>query len=101
MSTYTIKRLTIDNVSWTAVTPAAGCSSIGIKNLLTVDVKIRTDAADSNTEDVLEAGAQEEILAPGHVQFSSSNENYRFQPGYPVCYLQASTGSGTVVLRFA
>ncbi len=91
------KRIDIDSTDWTPIAPLAACNGLALRNTTGVDVKIRTDANDASTEDVLNPGAQEEVRAtPDH-----RGPVYAFSPNVPVFYAQMTVGTGTIVLTCA
>lgn len=92
---YVISTLTLDSVTWTPVVTTFACNGFGIK--AAVDIKMRTDSADSGTQDTLPAGSQE-VIIEGHFQDSSGYS--RFPPGTTVIFLQAVSGTPSVTLRF-
>lgn len=98
---YVKKQLTVDTVSWTAIVAPIDCMGIAIKNSALVNLLIRTDSADSTTQDTIPAGSVETITAPRHsggVQDAGSGT--RFYAGDTVAYLQAASGTGPAQLTF-
>ncbi len=93
---YAKRKLTIDTVTWTAVVAPIDCDSLAMRND-TASTKIRTDSADPNTEDTIGAGVQEGIIAPIH---EPAPFPVRFKNGDTICYLQAVSGTGPVILTF-
>lgn len=92
---YIISTLTLDAVTWTPITTPFPCNGIGIKSA--VDIKIRTDSADVNTQDTILAG-QFELIDIAANQDSSGY--IRFPPGTIVAYLQAVSGTPSAIIRF-
>lgn len=92
---YVISTLTLDSVTWTPVTTLFPCNGFGVKT--SVDIKMRTDSADANTQDTLPAGSQE-VIIEGHTQDSSGFA--RFPQNTIIIYLQAVSGTPSVILRF-
>lgn len=92
---YVISTLTLDSVTWTPILAPFSCNGIGIKS--SVDIKLRTDSGDANTQDSLLAG-QFELIDPANTQDSSGY--IRFPPGAIVAYLQALSGTPTALIRF-
>jgi len=91
---FTIRRLTIDAVTWTPVVTPFPCRRIAIEQGDGVnDLKIRSDAADANTEKTIAAGT----LQPLTSEFLGDTVG---GPGETVCYLQAAAGTGPAVLEF-
>jgi len=98
---YVKKQITVDTVSWTAVVAPVDCMAVSIKNSVLVDLRIRTDSADSTTQDTISAGSIETIFSPRHsggVQDGGSGS--RFFAGDTIAYLQAAGGTGPVVVTF-
>ncbi len=93
---YAKRKLSIDTVTWTAVATPIDCDSLAIRNDSGA-TKIRTDSADPNTEDTIAAGVQEGIVAPIH---EPAPFPVRFKTGDIICYLQAVSGTGPVILTF-
>ena len=98
---YVKKQLTLDTVSWTAIVAPVDCMGVSIKNSVMVNLLIRTDSADSTTQDTISAGSVETVSGPRHnggVQDGGSGP--RFYAGDTVAYLQAASGTGPAVLTF-
>lgn len=90
---FEIRILTIDPVSWTAVTVPFDCTCLAVKNRDTGNaVRMRTNAADATTEDLLSGGAEQSLAIPFH--------RYRFPAGSQPVWLQATAGTGPVVVKF-
>ena len=99
---YVKKLLSVDTVSWTPVVAPIDCMSFSAKNTALVDLKIRTDSADPNTQDTIPAGAMETILAPLHPPgIQDQGKATRFLNGDTLAYLQAASGTGPVLLTFS
>lgn len=94
---YTVKKFTVDTVSWTAITVPVGCSCtrITIENgTYDSDFKLRTDSADSNTETTIPNGSMKTIGGEaGHV-------GTQFSPGDIIAYIQAISGTGPAIVEF-
>ena len=92
---FVINRLTIDTVTWTAVTPSHACTQVVIRQGGAAnDIKVRTDQADSGTEHTIPSGVDFVINSnPG--SFSTP-----FPAGDAVCYLQSVAGTGPAVCEF-
>ena len=90
---FEIKVLTIDPVSWTPVSVPFDCSGLSVKNTDTANaVRLRTNAASALTEDMLGPGSEQSLAIPFH--------RYRFPAGsQPLC-VQATAGTGPVVVKF-
>lgn len=98
---YVKKLLSVDNVSWTPIVAPIDCMSFSAKNTALVDLKIRTDSTDPNTQDTIPAGAMETILAPPHSPgIQDQGKATRFLSGDTLGYLQAASGTGPVLLTF-
>ena len=90
---FEIRVLTIDPVSWTPVTVPFDCSNLAVKNRDTANaVRMRTNAADAATEDLIGAGSEQSIAVPFH--------RYRFPAGSQPVFLQATAGTGPVVVKY-
>ena len=88
-----IRVLTIDPVSWTPVTVPFDCTNIALKNGDSVNaVRLRTNAGDPATQDVLAPAAEQGLAVPFH--------RYRFSAGSQPLWLQAVAGTGPVILKF-
>jgi hypothetical protein len=98
---YVKKQITLDTVSWTAVVAPVDCIAVSIKNSVMVDMRIRTDSADTTTQDTISAGSIETVSAPRHsggVQDGGSGT--RFYAGDTIAYLQVASGTGPALLTF-
>ena len=90
---FEIRILTIDPVSWTPVTVPFDCSNLAVKNRDTANaVRMRTNASDATTEDLLNGGTEQSLAIPFH--------RYRFPAGSQPVWLQATAGTGPVVVKF-
>jgi hypothetical protein len=88
-----IKVIPVSSETWTPVVVPFDCSSIAVKNADAGNVcRMRTDAADAATEDVLGAGREQTFAVPFH--------RYRFLAGSQPLWLKADAGAGPVVLKF-
>ena len=88
-----IRSLTIDPVSWTPVTVPFDCTNISVKNTdVTNAVRMRTNSGDPATQDLLAQGAEQVLAIPFH--------RYRFPSGSQPLWLQATAGTGPVILKF-
>lgn len=88
-----IRVLNIAATGWTPVVVPFDCSSMAIKNTSgTASVRMRTDAQDANTEDVLGPGVEQTFAVPFH--------RYRFTANSQPLWLQTSVGPASVVLKF-
>jgi hypothetical protein len=101
-SSYYKQVLAIDNVTWTAVVPAAGSAIAGvnyisIKNPNAFIMLMRTNQSDPTTEDQIYPGAVETVAAQAWAD-SRPIGNLRFLNGTPVCYLQLSSGTGDAII---
>ena len=90
---FEIRVLTIDPVSWTPITVPFDCSNLSVKNRDAVNaVRMRTTASDANTEDLLAPGAEQSLSNPHH--------RYRYLAGTQPLFVQATAGTGPVVVKF-
>lgn len=90
---FEIRVLNIDSVSWTPVTVPFSCTNLAVKNRDPINtVRMRTNSADSTTEDLLGPGVEQSLAVPFH--------RYRFPAGSQPNFLQATAGTGPVVLKF-
>ena len=99
---FEIRDFTLDPQSWTPVVAPFGCNNVAIRNTLPVDVKIRTDLARPD-QDIISASVQEAVVAPlsgAPYWRDASASPYRFMPGSTVAYLQTTSGTGAVKVRF-
>jgi hypothetical protein len=87
---YRKLRLDIDSISWTPVVLPFEYRQL-VMRCDTADVKIRTEVADSATEDTFVSGVQEVIQLSYKVGSPEGTTK-------PPAWLQAVTGSPTVVL---
>jgi hypothetical protein len=88
-----IRVLSVAANAWTPVDVPFDCSSMAIKNGSdTTGLRLRTVAQDPNTEDVLGAGREQTFAVPFH--------RYRFLEGTQPLWLQAQSGTASVVLKF-
>jgi hypothetical protein len=86
------KTISINADGWTPVVVPFDCSSIAIKNNCSSAVKMRTNANDVLTQDMLAAGCEQMFAVPFH--------RYRFLAGAQPLWLQASAGTGPMVVKF-
>jgi len=90
---FEIRVLTIDPVSWTPVTVAFDCTSLSLRNADAVNsVRMRTNPGSAATEDVLGPGGEQSLAIPFH--------RYRFPAGSQPLWVQATAGTGPVVIKF-
>ena len=99
---YVKKQIAIDSVSWTPIIAPIDCMGLGIKNSVSVDLRIRTDANDPATQDTISAGAQDGIMVakPSGGVLASSMDFVRFKAGDTIAYLQAVSGTGPALVTF-
>lgn len=98
---YVKKQIAVDSVTWTPIVAPIDCMGVAIKNSAPVDLRIRTDAADPTTQDVIPAGNQDGVTVPRHG--SNPQDAFtgaRFRAGETVAYLQAASGTGPALLTF-
>ncbi len=86
------KTISITADVWAPVVVPFDCSSIAIKNTCANAVKMRTDANDAGTQDLLASGGEQAFAVPFH--------RYRFLAGSQPVWLQVTAGSGPVVVKF-
>jgi len=99
---FAIQDFVVDPLNWTPIVAPFGCNNVAVRNTLAVDIKIRTDLAQPD-QDTIGPAAQEGIVAPisGAPYWPDAPIGpYRFQQGAIVAYLQSSSGTGTVKIRF-
>jgi hypothetical protein len=90
---FEIRVVTIDPVSWTPLTVPFDCSNFSVKNRDTTNaIRIRTNPSDPNTEDLLPPGAEQSLANPHH--------RFRYQMGSQPVFVQATAGTGPVVVKF-
>ena len=93
---YENRRVTVDSVTWTAVVVPTGvwCSRITIENTdPMVQLAVRTDQADANTEVPIYPGAMKSIVG-------ASEHGTQFSPGDTICYVKAASGTGPIAVEF-
>ena len=90
---FQISVVTIDPVSWTPITVAFDCTSLSVKNADTANaVRIRSNANDATTQDLIAPGAEQSLAIPFH--------RYRFPAGSQPLWVQATAGTGPVIVKF-
>jgi hypothetical protein len=95
------KQIAVDTVSWTAIVAPVDCMGVSIKNSALVNLLIRTDSADSTTQDTISAGSMETISAPRHAAgVQDGGSGTRFYAGDTIAYLQAASGTGPALLTY-
>lgn len=92
---YLISTLTVDSVTWTPIIPPFSCNFVSIK--CGTSLLIRTDSADSTTQDTIPVGMTE-VVSSTHNLDSSGHS--RFPSAQTIAFLQASAGTPSVTLRF-
>lgn len=99
---YAKKKYSLDAVAWTPITAPFDCNSITLRNQsATIDVKLRTDQSDSDTEDTLPPGNQEVIqadLGPRYLQHGGFQA--RYATGAVICYAQAASSTADLLATF-
>jgi len=99
---FEIQDVVVDPQNWTPVVAPFACNNIAIRNTLNVDILIRTDLTASD-QDTISSSFQEAVVAPlSGAPFwpGASASPYRFMSGASVAYLQSTSGTGTVKVRF-
>ena len=90
---FEILVLSINTTTWTPVTVPFDCTSLAVKNRdQTNVVRMRTNATDASTEDLIGPGVEQSLAVPFH--------RYRFKSGSQPVWLLATSGTGPVVLKF-
>ncbi len=98
---YVKKQIAVDTVSWTAIVAPIDCMGVGIKNSVSADLRIRTDAADPTTQDIIPAGNQDGIMVSRHgALVQDDGRTVRFSAGETIAYLQAASGTGPALVTF-
>ncbi|MGA2481719.1 MAG: hypothetical protein ABSF92_01210 [Candidatus Acidiferrales bacterium] len=98
---YVKKKIAVDTVSWTPIVAPIDCMGVGVKNSVAVDMKIRTDSADPNTEDLIPAGNQDGVVVSRYGDNpSDARSGPRFFAGETIAYLQAASGTGPALVTF-
>jgi hypothetical protein len=91
MQQFKIKRLAIDATNWTPFRVEQTASQINLYNeSSTVTVAMRTTLADATTERTL----------TGSENFGFGSQQASFEPGETICWLQAASGTLTVVASY-
>ncbi len=99
---FGIQDLDIDPQNWTPIVAPFHCNNVSVRNTLGVDVVIKTDLSQPD-QDVISPQTQEIIAAPisGAPYWPHAPVwPYRFSEGATVAFLQATSGIGTVKVRF-
>src|SRR5579872_4685741 len=99
---FEIVDVDVDPLTWTPVVAPFGCNNVAIRNTLPVDLQIRTDLSRPD-QDVIGSSVQEAVIAPlSGAPFwrDATTSPYRFMTGSTVAYLQSTSGTGTVKVRF-
>lgn len=95
MGVYEILRVALDALAWTPFVAPMEMDAFSIR-CDDGDLRIRTNSADANTEDVLAAGNQDVINAPVR---HHRGELPRFREGSTVLYLRMASGTGTAIVK--
>lgn len=96
-SPFEQKSVTIDTITWTALTVPFPCNNVTIVNTDLVNtVKIRTTDTDANSQLTLDAGATYPLDQPRSFKDPLHPSGYRFSG--TVAYAQATAGTGPLVL---
>ena len=93
---FQISDLAITDQEWTPVVTPFACNSVAVKNTLSDAIKVKTDDA----EDTLAAGSQEAVMSHFSGVIAPEGYSRRFRSGSTVMLLKATSGSGTVKVRF-
>lgn len=96
IQSYAIRRLTLDTVSWTAVTPPVGVNRIVITQTDgTNNILMRSDSSSSSSQLTILAQEEKVIQAsPGSAMAVA------FEGGRAACYLQVAAGTGPAVIEY-
>ena len=87
----TYKRFTVDDVSWTPITAPRNMNAFALYSDSDLDLKLRSDQADANTEKTLKGGSQETAV--------QGVQTPRWREGDVIVYVkQATVGTSVVVL---
>jgi hypothetical protein len=73
-------------------------NNVGMKNTSAVDMLLRTDSADEDTEDTLAPSAMEVISSP--LPSVMAGRTTRFRENDVILYFKMSSGTGTMVATF-
>ena len=99
---FEIQDLDIDPQNWTPIVAPFGCNNVSVRNTLDVDINICTDPSRPD-QDIISPAVQEAVVAPlSGAPFwrDATPSPYRFMPGSTIAYLQSTSGTGTVKVRF-
>jgi len=99
---FEILDVDVDPQNWTPLVVPFGCNNVAIKNTLSSDLKICTDLSQPDP-DTISSYVQEAVVAPlSGAPFwrDATASPYRFMPGSTVAYLQSTSGTGTIKVRF-
>ena len=99
---FAIQDFIVDPQNWTPIVAPFGCNNVAVRNTLAVDLKIRTDLTRPDL-DTIGPATQEGIVAPisGAPYWPDAPIGpYRFPQGATIAYLQSSSGTGAVKIRF-
>lgn len=98
-SNYAILRVPAPAGEWTPICAWMDCNCFSLRSANKQDLRIRTDQADANTEDLLEGGTQEGLTAPP--ESGNLYRSMRFRSGVAICYVQpVSNVADVVVAKF-
>jgi hypothetical protein len=95
----TIQRVTVDAVTWTAISAPFSCNGLTIQDAAgTTAIKVRTNSSDSTTELTIPAGIQANIeVDPITIGIKPSANFIKSGTAF---YLQSGTGTITVVVTY-
>lgn len=97
--TYKRRRVTIDTVTWTAITASIDCNRIVAQNGGESNVKFRTDPADANTESLpVSPDAYENLICADARGPLAEDRFFRFLAGTTYLYAQAVSGTGPIIV---
>lgn len=81
-----------DSTKWWPLSSPIAASSVVVKNAGAVDVLIRTDPTEADSQDILTPGLQECLVS------DAIGTGYRFLPGVPFLFARTSNGSGKLII---
>lgn len=98
---YAIRKVTVDNVSWTPLVASIDCYSFAIYP--NGDVKMRTDSADPNTEITIQGGSIKGVVLPVTQPppgGTPAPTYIRFPKTFNIAYFQMVSGTEGILVEF-
>jgi hypothetical protein len=95
---YVFLRVPAPASVWTAIIVPVDCNCFSLKSSAGQNLRIRTDQADANTEDLLPGGSQEGLISSPETVPNSSTMRYRASANPTPCYVQPQPASPDVVV---